>query len=188
MHYWRACSHLGTAHIFKTSSELDSVGNHISPLGRMKTPSLNTWRLVFHSNWKNEATTTFHNKPGSQQPEITAKTDEIRLLKFGSGSQAAAKPGQKAALRPLLYIVELSATFLLHHLSSMLQPLCLVLILQPPPEHSVLTIMKPMQVTPPRVQQHCCCCFIARVFTAYTVPQQSSHSCISGKLCPSEGP
>ena len=90
--------------------------------------------VIFQCNWKDEATTTFHNKPGSQQPNITAKistakTDEIRLLNFGSGNKAAAKSSQKTALSTSLYIVELSATFLLHHLSSMLQPLCLVLIL-----------------------------------------------------------
>lgn len=36
--------------------------------------------IIFQSNWKDEATTTFHNKPVSQQPNITdklptAKTD-----------------------------------------------------------------------------------------------------------------
>lgn len=90
--------------------------------------------IIFQSNWKDEATTTFHNKPGSQKPNTTAKistpkTDEIRLLNFGSGNKAAAKSSQKTALRTSLYIVELSATFLLHHLSSTLWLLCLVLVL-----------------------------------------------------------
>lgn len=83
--------------------------------------------IIFQINWKDEATTTFHNKPGNQQPNITAKR------KTGGGDTKSssltlvrgARPQQNpTALSMSLNIAELSATFLLHHLSSLLSGSC----------------------------------------------------------------
>lgn len=78
--------------------------------------------IIFQINWKDEATTTFHNKPGNQQPNVTAK----RKTGWGDTKSSSltlvrgARPQQNPkALSTSLNIAELSATFLLHHLSSL---------------------------------------------------------------------
>lgn len=75
--------------------------------------------IIHQSNWRNEATTTFHTNPENQQVNITVKKigkgDETGLLNSSSKSKAAAKPNSPQ--HTTIYS-GLSAAFLWHHLSS----------------------------------------------------------------------
>lgn len=114
--------------------------------------------IIYQSNWRNEATTTFHNKPGNQRANITAKIkigkgDEIGLLNFSSKSKAAAKPNSPQ--HTTIYS-GLSAAFLWHHLSSKSRLLvwfssCSSTVLNP---HKCFTAVstKQMLIMPLRVQ------------------------------------
>lgn len=83
--------------------------------------------IIFQINWKDEATTTFHNKPGNQQPNVTAKRKtgggdtKSSSLTLVRGARLQQNP---TALSTSLNIAELSATFFLHHFSSLLSGSC----------------------------------------------------------------
>lgn len=114
--------------------------------------------FFYQSNWRNEATATFHNKPRNQWVNITAKIkigkrDEIGLLNSSSKSKATAKPNSPQ--HTTIYS-GLSAAFLWHHLSSKSQLLvwfssCSSTVLNP---HKCSTAVsaKRMLIMPPREQ------------------------------------
>lgn len=101
-------------------------------------------------------------RPKHQQPAQTKSGS------LAPGSNTAAQPSQRPALSTVsLYIGELSAAFLLGHLSRVSWPLGLAPVLylngiKAPAEPCLVTGVNLGQKTPPRVQQHCpcCCCFI----------------------------